>query len=382
MERSGCGATDAGRLRTAGEAYYREQVRMEIRSDGELGLGTLREEDAPVLFALVDRDRRHLREWLPWLDGTRIPEDSIRCMTGEAAEFNPELGRLHGDAMARGNIDHQGRRAGRCNSYYAHMERRGPVSAIDLFAGKAERYVRYRADYPREMIEAALAAVQLAKSDVVADMGSGTGMLARWILERGNRVLGVEPDAGMRAFAERRFAREARDFIGVQGVAEATNLPEFSIDVIVVGNAFHYFDPDRARAEAMRILRRPGRVLIVGHANAYEPNPFMQAYSRFLEGIADRETWTFHQPDRFESSLRAFFGDDSFGKVDALQTSHALSWDALSGRFQSTSLMPPEGDDRRPQVLAELQDVFEKFAADGTVEFQLRWRYAWGTVKS
>jgi ubiquinone/menaquinone biosynthesis C-methylase UbiE len=253
------------------------------------------------------------------------------------------------------------------------------VRAIDLFAGKAERYARHRTDYPREMIEAALAAVHLAKGDVVADVGSGTGMLARWILERGNRVFCVEPDAGMRSVAERHFVSE--DFIGVQGAAEATNLPEFSVDLIVVGNAFHYFDPVRARAEAMRILRRPGRVLIVGHANAHEPNPFMQAYSRFLERIADRETWTFHQTDRFESSLRTFFGDESFGKVDALQTSHPLSWDALSGRFQSTSLMPPEGDERRTQILAELQDVFERFAADGVVEFQLRWRSAWGTLK-
>jgi ubiquinone/menaquinone biosynthesis C-methylase UbiE len=255
------------------------------------------------------------------------------------------------------------------------------VSAIDLFAGKAERYARYRTDYPREVIEAALAVVHLAKGDVVADVGSGTGMLARWILERGNRVLGVEPDAGMRSFAERRFANEARDFIGVQGTAEATNVPESSVDVIVVGNAFHYFDPVRARAEAMRILRRPGRVLIVGHANTHEPNPFMKAYSRFLEAIADRETWAFHQTDRFESSLDTFFADKSFGKSDALQTSQPLSWDALSGRFLSTSLMPPEGDDRRPQILAGLRDVFEKFAEGGIVEFQLRWRYAWGTLK-
>lgn len=255
------------------------------------------------------------------------------------------------------------------------------MSAIDLFAGKAERFARYRTDYPREVIEAALAAVDLAKGDVVADVGSGTGMLARWILQRGNRVLGVEPDAGMRSFAERHFASEAWDFLGVQGAAEATNLPEFSVDVMVVGNAFHYFDHVRARAEATRILRRPGRVLIVDHANAPEPNLFMQAYSRFLEGIADRETWTFHQTDRFESSLRTFFGGDSFGRVDALQTSHPLSWDALSGRFQSTSLMPREGDDRGPQILAELKDVFEKFAANGIVDFELRWRYAWGTLK-
>ena len=252
--------------------------------------------------------------------------------------------------------------------------------STDLFAGKAEQYARYRTDYPAEVIDAALAAIQLQRADVVADVGSGTGMLARWILDRGNGVVCVEPDDGMREVAARRFALEARQFMSVAGTAEATTLPDSSIDVIVAGNAFHYFDPVRARAEAGRILRRRGRVLIVGHADALTPCAFMQAYGRFLRSIAGAELSTFHQPDRYASSLRAFFGSAAVTEADVVQSSHPMSWDALSGRFRSTSLMPHDGDPRRSQVLAGLKDLFDAFAVAGTVEFQLGWRYAWGSL--
>jgi len=254
------------------------------------------------------------------------------------------------------------------------------VSSADLFAGKAEQYARYRTDYPADVIAAALAAIQLQRSEVVADVGSGTGMLARWILDRGNGVVCVEPDEGMRAVAARRFALEGRQFISLAGTAEATTLPDSSIDVIVAGNAFHYFDPVRARAEAERILRRRGRVLIVGHADAPAPCAFMQAYGQFLRSIAGAELATFHQPDRYASSLRAFFGTASVTEADVVQSSHPMSWDALSGRFRSTSLMPRDGDPRQSEVLAALKQLFDGCAVAGSVEFQLGWRYAWGTL--
>ena len=254
------------------------------------------------------------------------------------------------------------------------------MTSTHLFTGKAERYARHRTDYPADVIAAALAAIQLERSDVVADVGSGTGMLARWILERGNTVFCVEPDEGMRAVAERQLAVAGPQFTSVAGTAEATTLPGASVDVIVVGNAFHYFDPVRARAEAERIVRGLGRVLVVGHAEALTPGAFMQAYGQFLRGIAGAELSTFHQPDRYASSLRAFFGSAAVTEADGVQSSHPMSWDALSGRFRSTSLMPQDGDPRQSQVLAGLKGLFDAFAVAGTVEFQLGWRYAWGTL--
>jgi SAM-dependent methyltransferase len=249
-----------------------------------------------------------------------------------------------------------------------------------LFAGKAEQYARHRLDYPAAVMDSALAAIGLAATDVVADLGSGTGMLARWILERGNTVTGVEPDAGMRAAAEVALAAFGDRFSSVPGSAEATTLPDGSVDVITAGNAFHYFDPTRARAEANRILRPGGRVLIVGHSRAAHPNRFMQEYSRFLEGIASPEQWAFHRADREATSLRDFFAGH-YQEHDAGQVSYQLSWDALCGRFLSTSLAPPESDPRRSKILERLHEMFDDCARKGVVEFQLRWQYQWQSLK-
>jgi SAM-dependent methyltransferase len=255
------------------------------------------------------------------------------------------------------------------------------MTASGLFAGKAEQYVRYRTDYPEGLIRSALAAIELRTVDVVADLGSGTGLLARWILERGNLVLGVEPDQGMRTMA-RHLLATYQNFLSVAGSAEATTLAESSVDVITVGNAFHYFDAAQARAEAMRILRPGGRALIFGHAKAGAPNLFMLEYGRFLEGIASREQWEFHQAARDTASLRVFFNGSPVYESDLGPVSYPFSWEQLSGRFLSTSLAPPEGDARRQAVLAGLRQIFEDFARDGTVEFQLQWGYRWGTLKA
>ena len=254
------------------------------------------------------------------------------------------------------------------------------MTASGLFADKAEQYVRYRTDYPERLIRSALDAVQLRRADVVADLGSGTGLLARWILERGNRVLGVEPDPGMRATAQHLLAAH-ENFLSVAASAETTTLAESSVDVIAVGNAFHYFDAAQVRAEALRILRPGGRALIVGHGNPGAPNPFMLAYGQFLESIARREQWAFHEADRYGESLRAFFAGSQAHESNLGPLSYSFSWDQLSGRFLSTSLAPREGDVRRQEVLAGLRAVFDHFARAGTVEFQLQWGYRWGTLK-
>jgi len=92
--------------------------------------------------------------------------------------------------------------------------------ATSLFLGKATEYARYRVDYPESVISAALQSVGIVRDDVIADLGSGTGMLSRWFLERGNRVFGVEPDDGMRQVAEKSLRKFGASYVSVNGTAE------------------------------------------------------------------------------------------------------------------------------------------------------------------
>jgi len=257
-----------------------------------------------------------------------------------------------------------------------------PMSTSHFFRGKAADYARYRSDYPDVVIRFALASIALVPDDVVADLGSGTGMLSRWFLERGNRLFAVEPEPRMREVAQASLNRFGAQYTSVAGTAERTTLIDSSVTVVVAGNAFHYFDAEVARGEVARILRPGGRVLLVGHEHASTPNDFMRAYSEFIAEVAPDEMRPFHRTDRVSRAEQIFFKRDTPHERDMGDHTFRLTWDGLRGRFLSTSVAPAEGEARHESVVARLSDLFERFAHNGAVPFQLRWRYIWSEPSS
>jgi ubiquinone/menaquinone biosynthesis C-methylase UbiE len=121
----------------------------------------------------------------------------------------------------------------------------------------------------------------LPSGAVVADIGAGTGMLAEIFLEAGHRVLAVEPNAEMleacRALAAQHPALEA-----VEGSAEATTLPDASVDLIAVGRAMHWFDWPHAHREFQRILKPDGWVLVATNGHRDSGAPVSNRLSRFF----------------------------------------------------------------------------------------------------
>src|SRR6185369_15504543 len=131
------------------------------------------------------------------------------------------------------------------------------ANSVERFSNRVENYIKYRPTYPPEILELFKDKMGLTKKSAVADIGSGPGILTRLFLENGNLTLGVEPNEGMRAAAERLLKR-FHNFRSVNGTAEATGLPGASVDVVTVGQAFHGFNAEAARAEFKRILKPGG----------------------------------------------------------------------------------------------------------------------------
>ncbi len=123
------------------------------------------------------------------------------------------------------------------------------------FSGRVENYARYRPGYPGEVLDLLRQRCGLTEDSEIADVGSGTGALARLFLENGNRVFGVEPNAEMRGAGERLLRRYGR-FTSVAARAEDTTLTEGSVDLVTAGQAFHWFDLGPTRREFARILKR------------------------------------------------------------------------------------------------------------------------------
>jgi ubiquinone/menaquinone biosynthesis C-methylase UbiE len=111
------------------------------------------------------------------------------------------------------------------------------------FTGLAEVYAQGRPGYPPEAVDFVLATCHLGSGSVVVDVGCGTGISSRLFAARGLRVIGIEPNADMRAraSAERGSVVEYHD-----GRAEATGLPQESADAVLSAQAFHWFEPEPA----------------------------------------------------------------------------------------------------------------------------------------
>src|SRR3954463_14389914 len=99
-----------------------------------------------------------------------------------------------------------------------------PQPSTSRFSNRAEDYAKYRPGYPPEFFELLRRECGLFRHTYIADVGSGTGILARYFLEEGNIVLGIEPNAAMRALAERDL-KQFKKFTSVDATAEATTLP-------------------------------------------------------------------------------------------------------------------------------------------------------------
>jgi ubiquinone/menaquinone biosynthesis C-methylase UbiE len=239
------------------------------------------------------------------------------------------------------------------------------------FAGKALDYERNRVDSPQEAIERVIAHAALSGHEVVADLGSGTGLLSRRLLPHVALLHAVEPDDAMRRVAEAALAREPK-FRSVAGTAEETRLPAQSVDVITCGNSFHYFDPQRAGSEALRILRPHGRAVLLSHDAPETPNAFMADYLRFLKEKTRPALASVHSPADHLRRVSLFFGERQT-TTDSGEQSESLTWDALRGRFLSSSIAPRPHDPAYESALRELEAIFERHQRDGHIAYELLW---------
>src|SRR5689334_9954641 len=112
-----------------------------------------------------------------------------------------------------------------------------PVSnATTRFSSRVDNYVRYRPRYPVEIIGFLRGKCGLRPEHVIADIASGTGLFTRLLLENGNRVFAVEPNAEMRIVGER-YLEQFPGLTSVSGKAEATTLPDKSVDFLTAAQA-------------------------------------------------------------------------------------------------------------------------------------------------
>jgi SAM-dependent methyltransferase len=235
------------------------------------------------------------------------------------------------------------------------------------FSDRAQDYVKYRPHYSPEVVQALQEACGLRSEHLIADVGCGPGLLAEIFLDNGNRVIGVEPNLQMR-LAGQDYLTAYPNFSIVDGSAEATTLPGASIDFVVAGQAFHWFQPDGTRIEFARILKPNGWAVLVWHDRNVDSTPFLCAYEDFVRRHSIDYEQVTHKYLASYAALRRFFAPNQM-KLIQQHNQQRLDFDGLRGRLLSSSYIPKSGE-RYQAMLRELPQLFSAYAADDRVVLQ------------
>ena len=235
------------------------------------------------------------------------------------------------------------------------------------FGSVAEDYEATRPGWPLEPFVETLAHFGVREQPDVVDIAAGTGKLTRTLARLAGTLVAVEPDPRLRGMIER-VLPHVEVFAGT---AEELPLEAGSADVACAGQAFHWFDVDRALGEIGRVLR-PGGVLVAAWNMPTDDHSWYDAVAEYLHTA---------NPDWLPATQRdwsaAFTGPAGFGELFETKFRHEQQLDYTSfarllGTHSAIAVLPPE---RRERLIEEARAVAVEqgaFDADGRCAIPLR----------
>ena len=242
-----------------------------------------------------------------------------------------------------------------------------PLSSSDRFLGRVETYAKYRPSYPAAAIDLLEARCGLKAGADAVDLGSGTGILSALLLERGARVFGIEPNREMRHFSDLALSRG--EFYSQAGTAENTAMPDRFFDLLVAGQAFHWFNPGKARTEALRILKPGAWAALLWNERPKGLIPFLEDYEALLRRYAP-EYDAVARLRAQEDGIRQFFGHAP--QLATFANQQVFDFESLAGRVMSSSYAPMPDRPEHGPLMAGLREVFDRHQQEGRVIFPYR----------
>lgn len=210
----------------------------------------------------------------------------------------------------------------------------------ERFSDRAADYAQWRPGYPDEVV----ATLRLPPGARVADIGSGTGIAAELFARHGYEVVGVEPNAEMRARARVPL---------VDGAGEATGLPDAAFDAVVCAQAFHWMDPERAKREFLGICKPGGVIAILWNDRLEDVDEFARGLAALIGDRNQVGVWV---------DLRELFAGFDV-ETQVFRHDQRLDREGLRGRLRSASYVPLED----PGFFARLRQLFEAHARENRV---------------
>jgi ubiquinone/menaquinone biosynthesis C-methylase UbiE len=248
--------------------------------------------------------------------------------------------------------------------------------ATRRFSPRVENYTRYRPGYPPEIVGLLQVECGLSSQSIIADVAFGTGIFTRLLLENGNRVIGVEPNADMRHAGER-FLKPYPGFTSVDGTAEATTLHGHSVDIVTAAQAAHWFDAEKATKEFRRIVKPRGWIVLLWNNRRADSTEFQRQYEQLL-----RTYGTDYEDVRLRGmtlAIKTFFSHSPF-QVREFEYKQTFDYSGLEGRLLSSSYSPQPADPNYDLMLRDLRKLFHEHQIDGRISFDYDTRVHFGQV--
>jgi SAM-dependent methyltransferase len=250
-------------------------------------------------------------------------------------------------------------------------------NATSRFSDRVDNYARYRPGYPEESLRVLKEECGLKPEHVIADLASGTGIWTRMLLQNGNKVFAVEPNPEMRQAGERLLAEFPR-FTSVAGKAEATTLPDASVDFVTAAQAAHWFHRKEARREFIRILKPAGWLVLLWNERLTDTAPFLRDYEQLLLTFGTDYEQVRHE--HTTESLHEFF-DPAPYQERVFANLQEFDYAGVEGRLLSSSYAPgPEHPNHLP-MLRQLKRIFDACAVGGRATFEYKTRVYFAQLK-
>ena len=245
------------------------------------------------------------------------------------------------------------------------------------FDEKGKVYAKARPDYPKVLFEFLISRRILDSEKTVADVGSGTGIFTTQLSPFVKTVFAIEPNDDMRNKAEDKF-KLYPNIASVNATAENTTLPNTSVDLITVAQAFHWFDRKAFKNECKRILKPNGKILLVWNDRDINSNVIK-------DNFAVNKIFC---PNFKGSSNGIDFSKDAFkdffdGEYEMTEFDNCLVYDrdAFIARSLSSSYSPKKNDPAYDEYVKALESVFNKHQTNGIVKYPYITRCYIGTVR-
>ena len=230
------------------------------------------------------------------------------------------------------------------------------------FSNRVDDYVRYRPEYPLEIIDFLQETFGLTTDKIVADVGAGTGIATAMLLNAGYRVYAVEPNREMREKAVA-LLHSYPGFTMYSGTAEHTELEVHSVDAVLVFQAFHWFDVEKTRMEFKRILKPGGITAII-----WNERKLTSGFEKEYDALIVKYAIDYVPADkRFSTEqVRPFFDPEPF-EYKVFGYRQEFDFEGLRGRLQSSSYMPTKDDGGYEAMINDLKLLFDKHQQDGMI---------------